>query len=406
MAATERRPPHKGLNISRQVFVPSPGPGIGVLGASYYTRPTGGDLISLHQLISRSDTIDVAYVRHSSDNGRTWSAPEERAMRETRPNGTLRRHPRGGFVDPGSGRYVTLWVEGVLPTDNPLEGMKAWTLYYSVAQDGVELVNEQVRQAGFDPLPGVYPGKNCVMMGDLTCRPITLRDGMILVPCQISPLGPDGSYYNPGGGYTYTVCGVVRGRWTGVRLEWELSQLVDCEPGLSTRGMIEPTLAVLDDGRVLMVMRGSNDVKQELPGYRWHSFSSDDGRTWTKPVPWMFANKEKFFSPSSCSQLLAHSSGRLFWLGNIAPGNPRGNGPRYPFVIGEVCRQSGLLKRETVQVIDDRQPGEDEKLTLSNFYAREDRVSQEIVLHMTRLFARPQPGYNWTADALQYRVQP
>lgn len=394
------------MNVTRQVFVASPGPGVGVLASSYYTHSTGGDLISLHQLIRRSDTIDVAYVRYSSDNGRTWSAPEERPMRETRPNGTLRRHPRGGYVDPATGRYVTLWIEGVLPTDNPLEGMKAWTIHYSVAQNGVELVRERVTQAGYDPLPGVHPGKNCVMMGDLTCRPITLPDGTILVPCQISPLGPDGSYYNPGGGYTYTVCGVIRGRWAGKRLEWELSQLVDCEPGLSTRGMIEPTLAVLADERVLMVMRGSNDVKGSLPGYRWHSFSSDGGRTWTKPVPWTYADGAAFFSPSACSQLLAHSSGRLFWLGNIAPGNPRGNGPRYPFVIGEVDRRSGLLKQATVGVIDDRQPGEDEKLTLSNFYAREDRETGAVVLHLSRLFARPNPAYDWTADALQYTLRP
>ena len=119
------------MNVTRQIFLPSPKPGTGVLAASYYTRATGGEMLSLHQLISRSDTIDVAYVRYSSDNGRTWSPPEERAMRETHPNGTLRRHPRGGYVDPATGRYVTLWVEGVLPTDQPLEGMKAWQIHYS-----------------------------------------------------------------------------------------------------------------------------------------------------------------------------------------------------------------------------------------------------------------------------------
>ena len=57
-------------------------------------------------------------------------------MRETRPGGTLRRHPRGGFVDPVTGRYLEIWNEGVLPSDDPLEGMRQWNVYYTVSEDG------------------------------------------------------------------------------------------------------------------------------------------------------------------------------------------------------------------------------------------------------------------------------
>ena len=57
----------------REVFVPSPGPGVGVLGGSYYTEEIGGRLISIHSLTSRSDTVDAAFLRVSEDNGRTWS---------------------------------------------------------------------------------------------------------------------------------------------------------------------------------------------------------------------------------------------------------------------------------------------------------------------------------------------
>ena len=44
-----------------------------MLAATYYTRPTGTELISIHQLMSRSDTVDVAFTRYSGDNGRTWT---------------------------------------------------------------------------------------------------------------------------------------------------------------------------------------------------------------------------------------------------------------------------------------------------------------------------------------------
>lgn len=114
-----------------------------------------------------------------------------------------------------------------------------------------------------------------------------------------------------------------------------------------------------------------------------------------------YANGEPFFSPSACSQLLPHPNGRLYWLGNITPENPRGNRPRYPFVLGEVDRRSGLLLRESVRVIDDRAPDDDPLLTLSNFFAREDRESGGIALHMTRLVAAPT---GWRGDALIYRI--
>ena len=81
--------------VSREVFVPSPGPGVGVMGGSYYAAPEGGSLVSVHNYTSRSDTVDVAYVRRSEDNGRTWSAPAAWPTRFDHPRGTGRRHPRG-----------------------------------------------------------------------------------------------------------------------------------------------------------------------------------------------------------------------------------------------------------------------------------------------------------------------
>ncbi len=63
--------------------------------------------------------------------------------------------------------------------------------------------------------------------------------------------------------------------------------------------------------------------------------------------------------------------------------------------------------RDTVASIDDLQPDESPYLTLSNFYAREDRETGELLLHMTRLFAqdfRVDGNTDWTADSLIYRI--
>lgn len=401
--------------LSQEVFIPSPKTGVATMGASYYTTQKDLSLISVHKYMSRSDTVDVAYVRRSDDNGRSWSDSSEWATRFDHPNGTGRRHPRGGYADPTTGRYLTVWTEGILPNDDPLEGMKQWKLHYSVSEDGgkTQIVNEQIIHEGemYDAIhhmPGIAVGKNCLMMGDLGERPLTRSDGVILLPVQSTPVGPDGEYYNPGKGYTYTDCLLLFGKWKpDGRLSWTASDRIVGDPNKTTRGLIEPTIAELEDGSILMVMRGSNDAQPDWPGHKWYSKSRDGGMTWSEAKPWTYTNRSPFYSPSATSQLIPHADGRLFWMGNISKENPKGNSPRYPIVLGEVDQRTGFLTQNTVSILDDRKAGESPYLTLSNFYAREDRETGDLLLHMTRLFAqdfRVDGITDWTADSLIYRI--
>jgi len=406
--------PAAGAEVRRELFLASPGAGTAVLAATYYTRPEGRELLSLHQLMSRSDTVDVAYLRHSADHGRTWSAATGVPTLEPRPEGKLRRALRGGVADPVTGRFVRFYLEALLPNDDPLEGMRRWQVFYAVSADGGRTwgIDEPVVHRGAEyspshPLPGVTLGRNGAMVGDLASVPLFLADGTLLVPIIVMPTGPDGHYHNPGGGTTYSDAAVLRGRWRDDgRIDWEMSERIRGDPARSTRGMDEPTLAPLADGRLLAVLRGSNGGKPELPGRRWAAWSRDGGRTWTPPEPWRYRDGGDFFSPASCSQLVPHSSGRIFWIGNLVPENPRGNQPRHPLVIGEVDRASGLLRRETVRVVDDKRPEDSPLLALSNFSAREDRATREIAVNLSRLFERspPEPARDWTTDAWLYRI--
>src|SRR5437763_17138042 len=85
--------------IRRKIFRASPLAGTAVLAYAFYTRARAGDMISIEERWSRSDTVDVAYIRNSHDHGRTWNAPVTMRTAERRPEGMLRRHPRAGFVD-------------------------------------------------------------------------------------------------------------------------------------------------------------------------------------------------------------------------------------------------------------------------------------------------------------------
>ncbi len=400
--------------INRKVFVKSPDADTLVHSKAEYTRPSGGDMIRMTTTSTRSDTVDSCRVEHSLDHGRNWSPTLNLKTKLPHENGTLRRHPRTGLADPETGCYVHFMTEGVLPNDNPLEGLKNWYVRYRISDDGARTwkIDKPVVQVGdYDtshPLEGVWKGRNCCMIGDKTCCPIRTLGGQILMPVQITPIGPDGEYHNPGGGYTYHESGVLIGTWTADDdLRWEVSERVANDPERSTRGCLEPTIAQFPDGRILMVMRGSNrrsnDPERSMPGRKWYSISEDEGRTWSAIKPWGYDSDELFFSPSSCSQLLPHSNGKVYWIGNLTPENPHANGPRYPMVIGEVNPASLLLIEDSVTVIDDRKEDDSERLVLSNFHANEHRPTGQINLYMSRAFAKSRDKRG--SDAYLYQIQ-
>ncbi len=383
--------------ITRTLHRAAPGPGVAVWSFAYYTQAKGLHLRSIEQRISRSDTIDVAYARESADNGRTWSEPVKLITGEKRSAGMWRKHLRAGIVHDGG--LIEFWNEGVLASDDPLEGLRQWAIHYRAQGKNRQLIADGFTAA--NPLPGVYQGKNCAMVGDQACAPVA--DGKrILVPIELTLFDEAGKLYNPGGGYTYHDAAVLIGERKSGQYRWHMTKPLKGDPAKSTRGLVEPTIVKLQGRRWLMVLRGSNDRKPELPSHRWYSISEDDGESWRPATTWTFTDGEKFFSPSACSQLLQHSSGKIFWLGNITAENPRGNRPRYPFWIGEVDRATGLLRKDSLGKIDDRQPGEDELLMLSNFLAREDRETKEIVLHLSRLFPL---AAGWKGDAFDFRIK-
>lgn len=402
-----------------EVFIKHPRPGVRISASTFYVCAEGLDLCCVYSEQTSSDKTDAACRMFSNDNGLTWGPAEPLVTNGKTGGGVLRRGLHPGFADTGTGTLLTMINQAVLPTDSPLEGMKHWTLRYALSRDGGRTFfhEEPVVHAGHEfspehPLPGVWTGRNAAMIGDISCRPIRLSTGEILQPVQITPVGPDGEYNNPGGGYTYHDSAVLIGKWnTRGTLDWRMSALVKGDPKRSTRGVLEPTIAELPDGRILMVLRGSNDARPELPGRRWYSVSRDHGRTWSRPEAWRYAEGPSFFSPSSCSQLLRHANGRIYWIGNISETNPKGNSPRYPLVIGEVDRRTLLLKRSSLLVIAGRATGDTDRLALSNFLAREDRETGEIVIHCSPVGRLSNPGtppgaFDWTADALVYRVRP
>ncbi len=401
---------------SKRVAKKSPGPGTLIYFDTFYTRKTGGEKMSYSVLETKSDLLDSLEAQFSEDNGKTWGAGVDVPVFEKKGAGSIRRHLQPGWVDPVNGRLVTTLNEANMPNDDAHhDGMRQTYLRYRVSVDGgrSNVVDDVIVQAGHTadkPFDGVTVGKNAMMLGDKGSMMIRTKGGNLLVPTQICPVGPDGEYINPGGGYTYHYSVCLIGRWNDEKagakdlgITWGLSDYVENDPGKSTRGAVEPTVAQMPDGRVLMVLRGSNGGKKDpdcqLASYRWYAVSEDEGRTWGPVKAWTYDDGESFFSPSSMSQLVTHPNGKVYWVGNISAENCRANSPRYPLVIGEVDPVSLLLKKGTLTAIDTRGPGESERMTLSNFSAHVDRETGEMVVHVSR-WMLPE----WIGDSYEYRV--
>jgi hypothetical protein len=171
---------------------------------------------------------------------------------------------------------------------------------------------------------------------------------------------------------------------------------------VSSRGLMEPDVVELKDGRVLVVWRASDTPVTE--GHKWFSLSEDGGKTLTPVAEWKYEDGMPFYSPSSIHRFIRHSqTGTLYWVGNICPAPPSGNSPRYPLIIAEVDEERAALKRNTVTAIDVRGPDDTAAVQLSNFSLFENRETHDFELYLTK-YGQYSAKVWQTADCYKYVV--
>jgi len=203
------------------------------------------------------------------------------------------------------------------------------------------------------------------------------------------------------------------GKWQPAEetYRWEVSKPLYVPRRVAGRGLMEPVIAELTDGRLLLVMRGSNHVFPPDPkvtvengGHKWMSVSEDGGRTWSAVTDLRYDTGEQFYSPSAFARLLRHSrTAKLYCFLNISPNPTHGNAPRYPLYIAEVDEAAAAIRKTTLTVIDDRDPDSDpEELQLSNFSVFENRETGEFELYLTRYDETPVP---FMANAYKYVIR-
>lgn len=250
--------------------------------------------------------------------------------------------------------------------------------------------------------------------------PIVLKNGDIAVPigtpvavgCKIT--GLDVNKIFPSAPTIHHCAIVARGTYNKdtERYDFTFSDPVILSDLRSSRGIDEPILEELESGRMLLVMRGSNvcypnwntRIQPGTPAFKWYSYSDNGGVDFTPAEPWHFDDKEVIYSSATISCFKRSSkNGKLYWFGNITDHTAYGNYPRFPLYIAEVDEDTGLLKKESLTLIDTRQEGESEKLQLSNFQILEDRETLKFELTLCKI-QQYDPDDPWFAEGWLYEI--
>ena len=416
--------------VKRQVYVPSPHTRVAAcVGVRYVGKGPRREETLANQ--GSSDWADTIRSRTSADNGKTWS-PWQLVHREWPSQGdcTKEESPSCSCYDPVSGKTVQMVFQRVLLGDprNALD--QAWKgeqLYfdhgfYQFSGDDGRTWGE-LRQFKYEDGPSFDPAnwrvpeflKSNRMYGGYNA--IALANGSIVYPAVVPvPYRDDEDDkvvgHIPNLAEEGCVGGILCfiGRWDAERAdyEWAASPPVFVPRRVSTRGLMEPAIVELANGDLLLEMRGSNWQMDPnvIPGRKWMSVSQDGGRTWSEVADLRYDTGEQFYAPSTFARMVRSAkTGKLYWVGNICDASPEGNSPRYPLYIAEIDETIPALKRDTLTVIDDRDPARDsEVLQLSNFSLLENRETYELELYLTRLGENGTGDDIWTANAYKYTV--
>ena len=350
---------------------------------------------------------DKFVYRVSEDNGKTWKVTGDAQWEEKRGECTAERRGPVLHYDPNQKvliEFVTEQVygpEGDYPgfTPNvdatPLQSRTGRIFYHFSRDEGKSWAEyKQLIQAGsqFDDkhwAEGIYYEKNAASFDELL-RVTQLRDGTLVIPVHLIYLDTDGKLVKHADRFGEFIwpreaCATFVGRWKkdGSDIDWEMSNIVD-PPAHVSAGVCEPAVAEMENGNLMMLMRGGTCAWESIPSVKLFTVSKDGGRSWGPPVPLTYPDGSFVYSPASCSNLFRCSkNGKVYAIANILPEPTRQSDPRYPLKIVEIDQDYFWALPETETVIADREPRHSSGVRFSNWQRMEDQVTGNPVIYLT-----------------------
>jgi len=384
--------------------------------------------------ISSSDWTDTHRKRYSLDNGRHWSAWQPIFKEAPRQNGFVlsggSSQDGTGPFDSASGMLIKVVFQRIFQGD-PEEALSVvWSGdrrfcdhgFYQLSADNGEHWDDghllkYEEGPDFDPENWGNPAyfrSNEMYIGGIAVH----SKGNVIIAATVPVLFRDAedektplvfpNTYREGcvGG---AICFV--GKWNPELKDysWQTSNRVFLPRKVSTRGLVEIDISELKDGRLLLLMRGSNYGMDplECPARKWYSVSEDGGLTWSEVKDFRYDTGEQFFSPASIGRTFrSTASGKLYYFLNIVSMDTLASGPRYPLLVAEIDEENVSLIKETVTIVDDRNPKLDSaSLQLSNFNLLEDRENQLLELYLMRIGERGGGSKIWDSDTYRYVIK-
>jgi len=373
-----------------------------------------------------SDWHIMALGRTSEDNGHTWTAwspipiQTETSGQYTQSGGASQRGD--GPYDPVSGCLVKPVFQRIFQGDPPTALRSLWKGkrlfsdhgFYQLSHDNGKTwgkAHQLSYEAGPDFDPANWGNKEWLRTNEMYIgNAIALENGTVIISATVPvPYKDEEDEKYPSifpntyreGCVAGAMCFI--GTWNKAtqNYDWKKSNAIFVPRQVSSRGLVELDLSELKNGNLLLIMRGSDTSK--TPGRKWFSVSEDGGHTWSKITDMRYDTGEQFYSPAAIHKTFRSAkTGKLYWVGNICDEPPQGNRPRYPLQIVEVDEEGPSFKKNTVTVIEDRDPEHDTELVqFSNFALLENRETKEVEIYLTRL------GENtstWSADACKYTL--
>ena len=419
-------------DVKREVYVPTTERGVGTSVSMGYVG-TGLVREETRAQVRSSDWSDTVRRRRSEDNGRTWSDWELLYEEVPEQDGWVQSggaSQRGtGPLDPASGMLIKPVFQRIVKGDPKVAMSQLWKgnrlfcdhgFYQLSPDDGKSWGDARMLKyedgPDFDPAAWGKEGffrTNEMYIGGSS----VLSDGTVVISSTVpveyrdeedekAPSVFPNDYRE--GCVAGAMCFVGRWQPENGDYDWKLSNSMFLPRQRSTRGLVELDLSELTNGNLLLLMRGSNTGMDPVacPGRKWSSVSQDGGLTWSPVSDIRYDTGETLYSPASISHSFRSArTGKLYWIGNITEEPAVGNSPRYPLQIVEVDEEGPSFRKDTVTVIDDRDPERDsEHVQASNFSVLEDRETGNVELYLIRLGERGSGTDTWSADACKFTL--
>ena len=380
-----------------EVHLPAPGEDI----AQWCSVGYVDEAMTRREILRTSEASDTYLdwrVRISKDNGRSWSSP-------TPLPDVVVQHPDGGLVTvPGGVQYEPclgilyeqrmrrLWAGLPAFTFDWADHNHPFTDHCFVIENGQERLLQYEDGPNYDPERPFDPYFDRANRAYWGVSMALGEDGSVWYPLVCRPAG-----------HGHTTGGVVllrRDAKTGV---WSASNQQFIDPQLSSRGLLEPDVALLKNGHLLVVMRGSNT--ETTPGHKWFSVSTDGGKTLSPVDVFKYDDGSRFYSPSSIHNFIRSTrNGKLYWIANIVPNVPDSNSPRYPLYVAEIDEEKVAVSRGSLVLVADRREQDSTRLQLSNFSVIENRETLDIEIYLTRIGEHEE--HFWQAGVYRYVFSP